>query len=488
MKKITYLSALALGFALVACDDYKEPNPPAQMNPFPGVLEVSNVVVAPQVSTSTTFDLQDLNNQGQNILLATVTAGDFPMGYTVGAQGEISVNDFQKAVEVPLIVTENTTKADALFDVYVAPDALEGAYQSITASPDEATIALRFLLTAEKGTEVAVVGGPTNYYMTNFTIIPFPSAMVIEDAYYLIGTIDDWSVVGAIKFNHSDMSVYDDPVFTIKIDISEADAANGWWWKIIPQSTYDLGDWGDADYSQFGPAENGSPDASGALMPRLNGEDPGAGNFQESGQWLLTINMAELTYEFSSAVENLWTPGDANGWSAPASQMLYTNNYANYFGYAVLSPGGFKFTSGPDWDHTNYGAGEAEGELSDDGGAGNLSVAEKGLYWCAVNIPSLTYEVTLINTIGVIGDATPNGWDASTALTPSDDFLTWSGEITFGSGEFKFRANDGWDINLGGTPENLTQDGANIPSPGEGTYMVTLNLSQLPYSCQLVKK
>ena len=95
--------------------------------------------------------------------------------------------------------------------------------------------------------------------------------------------------------------------------------------------------------------------------------------------------------------------------------------------------------------------------------------------------------MTLINTIGVIGDATPNGWDASTPLTTTDN-LIWTGTIAFKGGEFKFRANDGWDINLGGAISDLTQGGDNIASPGEGNYEVTLDLITLPYSCTLVKK
>ena len=65
------------------------------------------------------------------------------------------------------------------------------------------------------------------------------------------------------------------------------------------------------------------------------------------------------------------------------------------------------------------------------------------------------------------------------ALT-SDDNLIWKGTIEFKGGEFKFRCNDDWDVNLGGDMQNLTPGGANIASPGEGTYEVTLNLSQAP--------
>lgn len=55
-------------------------------------------------------------------------------------------------------------------------------------------------------------------------------------------------------------------------------------------------------------------------------------------------------------------------------------------------------------------------------------------------------------------------------------------------GEFKFRANNGWDINLGGSLTNLVQNGDNIKFTGEGTYVVTLDLSAVPYTATLTKE
>ncbi len=183
----------------------------------------------------------------------------------------------------------------------------------------------------------------------------------------------------------------------------------------------------------------------------------------------------------------LYTPGDSNGWNQEQSQRLYSFDSVKFNGYALLS-GAFKFTSQPNWDGVNYGFGGEEGTLSTDGDASNLEVASAGLYYCNADVEKLTYSVAQVNTYGVIGDATPGGWDASTALTPSDDSLVWTGTIEFKGGEFKFRANDAWDINLGGDMSSLTQGGDNIASPGEGTYEVTLNLRDIPYSCTLVKK
>ena len=87
----------------------------------------------------------------------------------------------------------------------------------------------------------------------------------------------------------------------------------------------------------------------------------------------------------------------------------------------------------------------------------------------------------------MIGDF--NSWGSSVAMTPSSDFLTWTGELTLDAGQgWKFRANDGWDINLGGSLSNLVWNGDNISALGAGTYEVTLDLTTLPYTATAVKK
>lgn len=480
MKKILYLSALVLGLGFAACDDYNEPNPPAQYNPQESVLKTDEVSVTPLANS--TYNLYELNYSGTPIEMATIVCETLPEAYTFQAAVQISANDFASAYDVPATVVKGDD--DNAWIVKVNPDDLQGVYyQNITRDPSENSFNYRVSVMTQTGNQIAYVGGKDYYYGPfDITIVPFPADKVIENAYYLVSSADNWDLSKALKLVNSGKSPYDDPTFSAIIDITGDMVSNGFEWKVVPESTYAAGTMtGNLTYGGVASEEN--PNA-GTLV--VNGDN---GVVTESGQVRFAVNIEALTYEITSAVDYLYTPGDANGWNQGASQKLFTNDYTNYEGYAYLSTGGFKFTTAPDWDHINYGATGTEGELTTDGSAGNLTVPATATYWCNVNIVALTYSVTEITTYGVIGDATPGGWDASTALTTTDGGLTWEGDIAFsGSGEWKLRANDGWDINLGGDLQDLTPGGANIATPGEGTYHVVLSLGQLPYSVQLTKK
>lgn len=491
MKKFSFilLSALAC-WGLTSCENYELPNPPAQSNSQEYVFNPDGLTVTSDV-TDNVYSLEALQQSGSNINIATVTPGTLPTGYRIVADVLFSANGFQSQIEVP---SHSQINADSTqYSIYVTPADLQEAYYSnISKGPKEKTLGVRVLVKAQFNSQTAVIGGPDNYYdMHSMKVLPVPSDLTIESGYYILGSINNWSVAEAVPFRHSDADPYDDPVFTINVDITPDQAAAGWWWKIVPQSTVDAGNWVNARGAQYGVQENGSHALSGMLVGMTVDNsgavtfEPGAGCISEAGQWQITINLEEGTYAFTPAAQNLYCIGNSCGWSFDNAQRLFTSDYVVYTGYAYLN-GEFKFTSAADWSHTNYGNSGTEGVLSTDGGAGNLSAAQ-GLYWCNVNIEELKYSVTPVTTIGLIGNATPQGWDASTPLT-SDDYLIWKATVTLGDGEFKFRANDAWDINLGGSLDDLVQNGSNIQSPGTGTYEVTLDLSKLPYSATFVKK
>ena len=85
-------------------------------------------------------------------------------------------------------------------------------------------------------------------------------------------------------------------------------------------------------------------------------------------------------------------------------------------------------------------------------------------------------------SVGIIGSATPGGWDTDTDMRLADptkvDKDTWTITLHLSAGDAKFRASDAWDNNWGATgfPTGTgTKDGPNIPVAVAGYYKVTFN-------------
>lgn len=154
----------------------------------------------------------------------------------------------------------------------------------------------------------------------------------------------------------------------------------------------------------------------------------------------------------------IYYAGSANGWDATASPMAHEGAGVYRGWYYVLPVNeaaetwGFKFVDGS-W----YGDG-GEGKLSTEGG--NINI-EEGFYMLVADMANLTYEATPA-TIGLIGDATPGGWDTDTEMRFDTEQGCWiyTGELI--TGGFKFRANHDWGFNWGGDLTNLVNNGSNI--------------------------
>ena len=148
-----------------------------------------------------------------------------------------------------------------------------------------------------------------------------------------------------------------------------------------------------------------------------------------------------------------------------------------YKGYMYLNQKGFKFSSEDSWNGTNYGA-----DFSTAADAANIMMTEEaGFYQIVVDLNEKTYTLTPI-AIGIIGPATPSGWDADTDMELVEYTEEGKGTIHYWTittelkaDELKFRANDDWDISWGGTSENLTtNNGANLKIATAGTYTINL--------------
>lgn len=486
MKSLKYMSLVALVAGLTACSQYEEPNPSTPVTPQETVMEVDGVTltssqyVAPaEDGTLATIDLDAYNKLGFDIPMADVTTDPefFPSDYTIrGVMYLAKTEDFDDCYTI------DVTPEDGV--ISVTADQLQAAFETMFGrKKDSYDVWVRYALYADSDLvkNIRLSNNGSLWFGTQeFILAPIPPSFVVEEAYYLLGTVNGWSVATAIKLDHSDQDVYDDPNFTGYFDITDS----SWWWKVIPQSTYETGDWVSGDDTQFGPVENGDHSLSGLLT----GTDPGAGEITTPGKYVFHINIENLTYEFTEAYEEIHVTGNGNGWSPADPPLLEPNAaYTWYEGLAYIN-GDFKFTYGGGWD-VNWGVGDTAGELVFN--AGNISdVSEAGIYSIRMSPVYLEYEVYSykIETLGIIGGF--NGWASEITMTPNADYTIWTATgVGMSAGdEFKIRANDAWDWSLGGnsTTDLIFQNSVNTNTPNitapNGGNTVTLDLSKVPFT------
>ncbi len=198
----------------------------------------------------------------------------------------------------------------------------------------------------------------------------------------------------------------------------------------------------------------------------------------------ITSYMDIVTYAFPAAMN---VAGNYQGWSpVSAPQIVNTRNggYAGYEGFIIFNHAtpAFKLVKGNDWSAGDYG-GTAGGVISSPGSDITLpsgGPGGTGLYRLRANTTALTWSYYKVNTWGIIGDATPLDWGASSPMTFNPVNGSWTITCDLIGGKFmKFRANNDWALNFGdnGTPDGKPEyDGSNIPVALSGNYTITLNL------------
>ncbi len=205
------------------------------------------------------------------------------------------------------------------------------------------------------------------------------------------------------------------------------------------------------------------------------------------------ISLTLTTYASIVEYPKLWVPGDYQGWDPASAPNIYSFTNDNIFtGYIYMPEGGtyeFKFTSDPDWAHTNYGYG-GDGLLDTDPGASNLSVPGPGGYAVVVDIEGLTWSYELQNW-GVIGEWLEWAEDINMEWDAENQYLYLTTDVTDAQdNRFKFRANDSWDVNLGAkNPDDgtLVPNGADIPIPEPGNYTFILKFTTPEPTYELIK-
>ena len=304
-----------------------------------------------------------------------------------------------------------------------------------------------------------------------FQVSAIPVAPVIEEGYYLVGDMftteahGGWTKEAAKAFNHSDKDVYEDPVFTVSFETTKADQ----YWKIIPKKNIDSGDIWAAGV--VGPKVDGDDSMTGALT---NG-DAKAGKIAKAGKYKLTINMMDYSYTLEEVNYDpfIYFIGSTDGWSSSDQKLALVDEAKGvYTGYVyVADPNGaglqFKFQRvAGSWDNEiNAGAFNTFSDAATNEG-GNFGVnAGEGVYYFDVNLGEGTITATKVETMGIIGGF--NNWAGDAVMTwNAEEYCFEATNAGVTADGWKFRVNGGWDINLGGSLNNLTAGGDNLSVAG----------------------
>ena len=268
----------------------------------------------------------------------------------------------------------------------------------------------------------------------------------------VVGTINGWGAPDRIMYEQDGKFIYED------LELKASDAV-----KIRLNE-----EWTDnrggvfADLGQAFAVENGGPDITVGRDAKVTViYDPSAETITFDG-----------VYEGDAPdfPDYIYAIGGDTGWSGV--YPLFGKN-GQYKGFGYLSQE-FKFRPYEDkWD----GDWECVGEGQIGQGSDNCPAPEAkdaGYYMIEVDLNAMTYSITRILSIGIIGPAQAGGWDTDTDMTYNQEGGYWEAKgVTLSADLMKFRANDGWDINWGGSFENLVQGGDNMAVEA-GTYDVVL--------------
>ena len=477
MKKIKLISGLLLSaMAFASCsDDFTDWASP-QSNPQESAISLPGY----QAESVSAIDLSAVD--GDSVQIMTLTQAALPAGSVIDyTRIELLPVEGEETTPVTLNVDNEGRVGKA--DLQAT---LEGFYGK---SP------VQRILAGNVYSDIVINGQAFFVDAHSINVVATPDAPFIASAYYIVGNMTDWFNGDPIKFSHSDVNVYVDPVFTVSFT-APADC----YWQIIPQNNIDSGDLEHTGEDGIvGVAENGDISMEGSLV---TGDGVGAGRILNAGMYRMTINMMEYTYKIEEMAATYYLVGDFGG---AASWDISNFNYALYpqttttqsYTTKWTGSGSFKFfTEANNWDSA-YGAelgttaGAVSGKLASNAnnGADNISVPEVGAYYTfTVDMSAMTYtwtkcdesKVIDYNKIGLIG---VNGdWDNDVFLTQVTSH-NWYVEADVTSDcEVKFRVDGNWDVMDWGADVNIadqsygtgTKGGANVKLPA-GKYKVYFN-------------
>ena len=324
------------------------------------------------------------------------------------------------------------------------------------------------------GGNLVIEADGSAYYRVIFNMLeqtwsatPVP---LIEEAYYITGNVNGWNNSDtSLELTNGGKDPYEQPVFTVVIP---APAEGNIEFKVTPKSGLG-GDWSKCLTAADEPGTFATDNKGGNLVIEA---------VEGAKFYRLSMNMMAQTYTVDalSFSEYIYEAGCNNSWGDYQQPLYCADGNGTYTGYFYAKDdswtdgkGAFKFRGDANgWDNGNYGTGTFDeatlsGTLIDDGGSGNIMPAP-GFYRADVNLADMTFKLTAINSVYVVGSAVGNDWDNGVAMTFNHDKHCWECDATFTeAGVIKFKGNGTWDSadgNWGGTMDNIINgSNDNIP-------------------------
>lgn len=473
MKKLSlYISIALAGLFMGSCsEDFKDWADP-QTNPQEDAITIPGY----QASAVSALDLAKVAEDSVNVY--TISSATLPEGFELGnSRIELTPKGVEKATatEVKTSNDGKATKAD-----------LQALIESVYGkAPVARTFDGHVYTTAVKDGQAALIDAGT------VEVTATPVAPNISQNYYIIGGTKDWTADAAKtqKFNHSDINVYDDPIFTITIPAKEGDDT---WFGIVDDAACEAiaanNDWNSVLGTAKGNGKNALNETEQLDTRAKVGNEASFKVPASAGAKYIKveINMLDYTYKITplSFDEYFYEIGGDSNWKS--TNALYGGNGdGKYQGFYYLN-GEFKFKpqAGTDDWSGDYEF-DGEGKIADNGSGNNCPDPGAGFYQIDVDLQAGTYALTQVKSITVVGNH--NKWtvdDAKCHMTYNAKAGCWELTTTLQDG-FKFAMNDDWAISWGGANGDATaydnlsvKDGKDLNVPaGEGTYKIQLYLS-----------
>lgn len=191
------------------------------------------------------------------------------------------------------------------------------------------------------------------------------------------------------------------------------------------------------------------------------------------------VGFTVTPYSTVITVPEIFLPGAYQGWDPSTAASIPSTEVPGVYQGIMTFPEGaldFKVTVERNWEE-NYGDDDSGNLVFDS--PNNLSVPQPGTYQITVDLNTMRWSAEPYS-FGIIGTATPGGWDVDTDMNYDAEAEVWKISQYLQAGAFKFRLNDAWSVNYG--PRNNDEGIAYLDDQGAhtvaaaGMYEVTFKV------------